>query len=133
MSVQKTGRVEGKVAIITGAASGIGRAAAILFAREGAKLALADMQEGALEETLTLVKAEGAEAVIRKTNVDEESDVQALIDLAVKSFGRIDIICNNAGIIGQYCGPEEWEGEDWQRVYAVNVLGSVYTIKHAAK
>ena len=133
MNQNSNGRLKNKVAIITGAASGIGRATAVLFAREGAALVLADMQESALEETLTLVKAQGGQGVARKTNVAVEAEVKGLVDLAVETFGRVDIVCNNAGITGQYCGPEEWDGEDWQRVYAVNVLGAVYMIKHASK
>jgi meso-butanediol dehydrogenase / (S,S)-butanediol dehydrogenase / diacetyl reductase len=132
MSHQKVGRLEGKVAVITGAASGIGRAAAVLFAREGAQLALADMQPAALEETLNLVRTESTKAVALKTDVAVESDVRALIDLTVQTYGRIDIVCNNAGITGKYGGPDDWEGEDWQRVYAVNMLGAVYMTKHAA-
>ena len=133
MSQNSNGRLKGKVAIITGAASGIGRAAAVLFAREGASLVLADMQKDKLEETLAMVKSDGGQGVARKTNVAVEEEVKGLVDLAVETFGRIDIVCNNAGITGQYTGPEEWDGEDWQSVYAVNVLGGVYMIKHAAK
>ncbi|MCJ8500252.1 SDR family NAD(P)-dependent oxidoreductase [Desulfatitalea alkaliphila] len=132
MSQNSTGRLKAKTAIITGAASGIGRAAAILFAREGANLVLADMQAPALAETLAMVKDNGAQGVTRITNVADEQEVKALIALALESYGQIDIVCNNAGITGQYVGPEEWEGEDWLRVYSVNVLGAVYTIKHAA-
>jgi meso-butanediol dehydrogenase / (S,S)-butanediol dehydrogenase / diacetyl reductase len=133
MSQTRAGRLKDKVAIITGAASGIGRATAVLFAREGATVVIADMQENALEETLAMVKDAGGPGVAQKTNVAVEAEVQTLVDLAIGTFGRLDIVCNNAGITGQYCGPEEWDGEDWQRVYAVNVLGAVFMIKHAAK
>lgn len=133
MSQNSTGRLAGKVAIITGAASGIGRAAAVLFAREGAALALADMQQEALEETLKMVKEAGGKGVSRVTNVAVEDEVEALVALAVETYGRLDILCNNAGITGQLQGPEQWECEEWQNVYAVNVLGAVYAIKHAAK
>ncbi|RJQ68226.1 MAG: SDR family oxidoreductase [Desulfobacteraceae bacterium] len=133
MSKNRTGRVEGRIAIITGAASGIGRAAAILFAREGAKLALADLQESALQETLELAQAEGAEVIAQKTNVAVENEIKALVDLTLKTYGRLDIVCNNAGITGKYGGPQDWEGEDWQRVYSVNMLGAVFMTKHAAK
>ncbi len=128
----KKGRVQDKVAIITGAASGIGRAASIIFAREGAKLVLADMQEQALNETLGLVKKEGGDAVAKKTNVAVEQDIIDLIALAMKTYSRVDIICNNAGITGSYAGPEQQEGKDWIKVYEVNVLGAVYTTKHIA-
>jgi NAD(P)-dependent dehydrogenase (short-subunit alcohol dehydrogenase family) len=133
MSQTRAGRLKEKVAIITGAASGIGRATAVLFAREGATVVIADMQEKALDETLAMVKEAGGAGVAQKTNVAVESEVQALVDLAVSTYGRLDVVCNNAGITGQYCGPEEWDGEDWQRVYAVNVLGAVFMTKHATK
>src|SRR4030042_4502253 len=126
------GRVEGKVAIITGAASGIGRAAAIIFAKEGAKLVLADMQEQALNETLAIVKKEGGDAVAKKTNVAVEQDIIELISLAMKIYSHVDIVCNNAGITGSYAGPEQQDGKDWIKVYEVNVLGAVYTTKHVA-
>jgi meso-butanediol dehydrogenase / (S,S)-butanediol dehydrogenase / diacetyl reductase len=132
MSQNRAGRLEGKVAVITGAASGIGRAAAVLFAREGAKTALGDLQENTLSETLELARAEGGEVVCLKTNVAVEADIKALVDLAVHTYGRIDIVINNAGITGKHGGPEDWDGEDWQSVYAVNVLGAVYMTKHAA-
>jgi meso-butanediol dehydrogenase / (S,S)-butanediol dehydrogenase / diacetyl reductase len=132
MAQNKIGRLAQKTAVITGAASGIGRATALLFAREGASVVLADMQTGALEETLQRVKAAGGQGVARTTNVAVESDVQGLVALALSTYGRIDIVCNNAGITGKYGGPEDWDGEDWQRVYAVNVLGAVYTTKHVA-
>ncbi len=127
------GRLEGKVAVITGAADGIGRATAVLFAREGAKLVLADINEKGLEETVTLAREESETVIGKPTNVSKESDVEALINLAVRTYGQIDILCNNAGITGQFLGLEQEEGSDWQNVYAVNVLGAVYAIKHAAK
>jgi len=133
MSQTRAGRLKDKVAIITGAASGIGRATAVLFAREGAAVVIADMQEKALEETLAMVKEAGGAAVAQKTNVAVEAEVQALVELAIGTYGRLDIVCNNAGITGNYGGPEDWTGEDWQRVYAVNVLGAVFMTKHAAK
>lgn len=126
-------RLEGKVAVITGAADGIGRATAILFAREGAKLVLADINEKGLEETVNLAKENTNDIAGKPTDVAKESDVEALINLAVQTYGRIDILCNNAGITGQFLGLEQEEGSDWLNVYAVNVLGAVYAVKHAAK
>ena len=133
MKKSGTGRLDGKVAVITGSADGIGRATAVLFAREGAKLVLADINEKGLEETLTLVDNEKGAVVSKPTDVSKESDVEALINLAVQTYGQIDILCNNAGITGQFLGLEQEDGADWQNVYAVNVLGAVYAIKHAAK
>lgn len=127
------GRLEGKVAVITGAASGIGRATAIRFAREGAKLVLADWDEQRLKETLDLVRQEDGQAVMQRTNVAVEEEVRGVIDLAFNTYSVIDIVCNNAGITGQFTGLEDQDGEDWQKVYSVNVLSAVYTTKHVAK
>lgn len=133
MKIDKKGRLNGKVAIITGAASGIGRATAILFAREGAKLVLADRYEEGLKETLELAKREGGEAIIKRTNVAIEEEVKELIEWALRAYSCIDIVCNNAGITGQIANLEEQAGDDWRKVYEVNVLGAVFTTKHVAK
>jgi len=131
--MKQIGRLEGKTAIITGAASGIGRATAILFAREGARLALADLNEEWLEETLSLVKREGDEAIAKKTNVGVEEEFKELIDLALKTYSRIDILCNNAGIAGELMDLEDQDGDDWRRVFQVNVMGAVFGIKNVAR
>jgi len=133
MKIDKKGRLNGKVAIITGAASGIGRATAILFAREGAKLVLADRYEEGLKETLELAKRGGGEAIIKRTNVAMEEEVKELIEWALRAYSCIDIVCNNAGITGQIANLEEQAGDDWRKVYEVNVLGAVFTTKHVAK
>jgi meso-butanediol dehydrogenase/(S,S)-butanediol dehydrogenase/diacetyl reductase len=133
MKSDKKGRLNEKVAIITGAASGIGRAAATLFAREGAKLVLADVDEKGLKETLELVRREGGEAITKRTNVAIEEEVKGLIDLALRTYSQIDILCNNAGITGQISNLEEQVGDDWRKVYEVNVLGAVFATKHVAK
>ena len=129
----KTGRLEGKVAVITGAADGIGRATAILFAREGAKLVLADVNEQGLRESLSLVIKEGGEAIIRRTDVSVEGEVKNLVDLALQTYTRVDILCNNAGIVGGLANLESQDRDDWQKVYAVNVLGAVFATKYLAK
>jgi meso-butanediol dehydrogenase/(S,S)-butanediol dehydrogenase/diacetyl reductase len=133
MKVGKKGRLDGKVAIITGAASGIGRAAAILFAREGAKLVLADIQEEGLTETLNLVKKEDGVAIAKKTNVAIEEEVKALISLALQTYSRIDILCNNAGIAGAIVDLDEQSVDDWRGVYEVNLMGAVFATKHVAR
>jgi NAD(P)-dependent dehydrogenase (short-subunit alcohol dehydrogenase family) len=126
-------RIEGKVAVITGAASGIGRATAILFAREGARLVLADWHEKGLRETLDLVLKEGGEAVAQRTNVAIEEEVRKLIEVALRNYTVIDIVCNNAGITGKVAPLGEQDGEDWHKVYEVNVLGAVFTTKYVAE
>jgi NAD(P)-dependent dehydrogenase (short-subunit alcohol dehydrogenase family) len=131
--MERIGRLDGKVAIITGAADGIGRATAILFAKEGAKLVLADIREEGAKKTCDLICDQGGDAVWQKTDVGNEGEVKALIDLALRKYSQIDILCNNAGITGLIGSLENQEEEDWHRVYSVNVLGAVFAVKHAAK
>ena len=132
MKMENNRRIEGKVAVITGAASGIGRATAILFAREGARLVLADWHEKGLRETLDIVLKEGGEAVTQRTNVAIEEEVRKLIEAALRNYTVIDIVCNNAGITGKVAPLGEQDGEDWHKVYGVNVLGAVFTTKYVA-
>jgi meso-butanediol dehydrogenase/(S,S)-butanediol dehydrogenase/diacetyl reductase len=126
------GRLEGKVAVITGAANGIGRATAVLFAAEGAKLVLADINEEGLKETLDRVQKEGGEVTGQKTNVSVEEEVKALVDLALRTYSQIDVLCNNAGIGGDMAKLESENEETWRKVYGVNVLGAVFASKHVA-
>lgn len=126
------GRLEGKTAIITGAASGIGRATAILFAREGCQLALADMISGESDQTKDLVSRAGGRALVQETDVSDEDQVKALVEVALAAYGQVDILCNNAGVVGQLAGPVEQDAGDWRRVFEVNVLGAVYGVKHLA-
>ncbi|MBN1663220.1 MAG: SDR family oxidoreductase [Deltaproteobacteria bacterium] len=125
--MERAGRLEGKVAVITGAANGIGRATAVLFAREGARMALADVNEEGLKETYDLVKKEKGEAFMKRVDVSIEQDVRELMERTLNTFGQIDILCNNAGI-GGGIGTDE---QVWKRVYDVNVLSAVYGIKYA--
>lgn len=127
------GRLAGKVAVITGAASGIGRATAALFAREGAKLILADVNEDGLNETAELIKSEGGTVVVQKTNVAVEEEVRRLIDLALATYSQVDILCNNAGISSGYPSVEDEAAEEWHRIFGVNLMGAVYATKHIAR
>jgi len=127
------GRLEGKVAIITGAASGIGKATALLFARGGAKLILADVSEEQLKDVVDQIVREGGAAVMRKTNVADEEEVIKLVALALDTYTQIDILCNNAGITGGYPSVEDEDAEQWRRVLDVNLMGAVYGTKHVAR
>lgn len=120
------------MAIITGAANGIGRATAKLFAAEGARLVLADINQDGLNETLDMVHKEGGDAIGQPTDVSVEAEVKALIDLALETYSEIDILCNNAGIGGDLAKLETENEETWQKVFGVNVLGAVFGSKHVA-
>src|SRR5581483_658575 len=117
------GILEGKVALITGASSGIGRATAKIFAREGARMVLADVAEAGGQETLQSVKETGAEALFVKTDVSKSQDVDAMVAKAVEAYGRLDCAFNNAGIGGPGVLTHEYSEEAWNRVLAVNLTG----------
>ncbi len=125
-----SGRLSNKSAIITGASSGIGRAAALLFAREGARLVLADINEDLLAGVQDEIAASGGTAIARKTDVASEDDVKGLISFALEAFTDIDILVNNAGIPGRLDALENQSSEEWHRVFDVNVMGPVYAVKH---
>jgi NAD(P)-dependent dehydrogenase (short-subunit alcohol dehydrogenase family) len=117
------GILEGKVSLITGAGSGIGRATSKIFAREGAKLILADVVESGGQETLRMVKDAGVDAIFVKTDVSRAAEVDALIGSAVSTFGRLDCAFNNAGIGGAGRLTHEYSEEEWNRVIAINLTG----------
>ena len=117
------GILDGKIALLTGAASGIGRATAKIFAREGAKLVLADIVEAGGLETLQMVKEMGAEAIFVKTDVSKSQDVNAVVAKTVETYGRLDCAFNNAGIGGRGALTHEYTEEEWNRVLAVNLTG----------
>jgi NAD(P)-dependent dehydrogenase (short-subunit alcohol dehydrogenase family) len=123
------GRISEKVAIITGAADGIGRATAKLFAKEGAKIVIADIHEEKLKEVADEIEKEKGAVCYRKTDVSQEGEIKDLVKLALDTYSQIDILCNNAGTGGDGASIDQQNGETWQRVYAVNVLGAVYAVK----
>jgi NAD(P)-dependent dehydrogenase (short-subunit alcohol dehydrogenase family) len=106
------GRLLEKVTIITGAASGQGRAAAQMFAAEGARLVLSDLDRAGLDETAALVRARGQEALLHGGDLAEEATAQALVDLAVGRYGRLDVMYNNAGRV-RFSPVHETSLEDW--------------------
>ena len=115
--------LEGKSAIITGAGSGIGRAAAIVFAREGARVIVADVAEQGGRETVEMIRAKGGEAQFQRCDVARGNDVDALIAVAVKAYGRLDCAFNNAGIGGAQRKTADYDEEEWDRIMAVNLKG----------
>jgi NAD(P)-dependent dehydrogenase (short-subunit alcohol dehydrogenase family) len=124
------GRLEGKSVIITGAGSGIGRAAALLFAKEGARLVAVDRTEGVKDVVDEVRKAGGtADAVI--ADAGSEKDVIAFIDKALSAYGRLDAIWANAGISGGLVPLAEQTVEHWQEILRINLIGPFLAIKHA--
>ena len=124
------GRLEGKVAIITGAASGIGEAASILFSREGANVVMADLNEEGLESVKSRIVEQGGTAIAKQADVSDESQVKGLIAYTLDNYQAADILCNNAGIVGDISTLEQQDGGIWQKVYGVNVLAAVYATKY---
>ncbi len=124
------GRMEGKSVIITGAGSGIGRAASLLFTREGAKLIAVDRTEG-VKETVEQVKKAGGHAHAVVADAGSEADVKAFIDEAISKHGRLDAIWANAGISGGLVALGEQTVEQWQEILRINLIGPFLAIKYA--
>ena len=124
-------RLKQKVAIITGAASGIGRASAILFAKEGARVVVSDIDDAGGQETVKQIGSNGGDAVYVHADVSVAVDVQRMIQAAVETFGRLDILFNNAGYYLWPHNLEETTEEEWDRTYAVNVKGVFWGAKFA--
>ena len=119
---------EGKVVIVTGASGGIGRASAVRFAQRGARLVLADVSVGGLNETKEMI---GAGAVVQRTDVADYDACQDMVKAALDSFGRVDVLFNNAGISGVRALTGEQSPEDWRRVIDVNLNGVFYCTRAA--
>lgn len=124
------GRLDGKVAFITGGASGMGRASSRLFAAEGAKVVVADVQEAAGQAVVDEIAAAGGTAVFQRTDVTREAEVVALVARAEEEFGALHIAYHNAGIGGPY-GIEGVPVEEFDRLWQVLLRGAILTAKHA--
>jgi NAD(P)-dependent dehydrogenase (short-subunit alcohol dehydrogenase family) len=125
-------RLKGKVAIITGAGSGIGRASALLFAAEGARLVLGD-KNPSVDETAAQVLAAGGAALAQQMDAGEEADVAALVAAALRTHGQLDIAFANAGISGGIAGIFDLTPQAWAEILRVNLIGPWLMVKHAGK
>jgi NAD(P)-dependent dehydrogenase (short-subunit alcohol dehydrogenase family) len=130
-----SGILEGKSALITGGGGGIGRATALAFAREGARLAVADFNEAAAQETVALVNAAGGQAMTLTGDVTDSATVKAMVASVVAAYGRLDCAFNNAGIAGFQVDASgkrthEWADESFDRMIGVNLKGVWLCMKH---
>ena len=118
-----SGRFQGKVALVTGGNSGIGRATAQAFAREGAKVVIAARRASEGDETVGMINQANGEAIFVKTDVSKASDVEALMQKTVETYGRLDCAFNNAGVYGIEVPVHEYTEEDWEYVMDINLKG----------
>jgi NAD(P)-dependent dehydrogenase (short-subunit alcohol dehydrogenase family) len=124
-------RLSNKVALITGAGSGIGRESALLFAKEGAKVVVVDINSAAGQETISLIKAAGGEAAFTATDVSKAVEARAMIEFAEKNFGKLNVLFNNAGIFPDKDGSVlETDEEVWDLVMNVNLKGVFFGCKY---
>ena len=124
------GRLEAKVALVTGGSSGIGRASSLAFAREGAKVIIADVDVEGGEETARLVKAAGSEAIFVRADVSKVTEVEALVAKAVAAYGRLDCAHNNAGINGLRAPIADCTEKNWDSVIGINLKGIWLCMKY---
>ena len=133
MNASSTGNLQlmlGKVAIVTGGASGIGRATAIAFARDGAKVVIGDIDAAGCENTVTAIKEKGGEAIYLRADMTKSVDIQALVKRAVSEYGGLDCAFNNAGLVGSVAGIVDTPEEDWNHVVATNLTGVWLCMKY---
>lgn len=120
---------EGKVAFVTGAGSGIGRAAALVFAREGASVAISDIHKGRAEQTAHMVEERGGKALAMPCDVSRDDDVRAAVEKTVQAFGRLDSAFNNAGVEEKSSMTADVTVEEWDRILAINLRGVFLCMK----
>jgi NAD(P)-dependent dehydrogenase (short-subunit alcohol dehydrogenase family) len=125
------GKLDGKVAVITGAASGMGRATALLFAKEGAAVVLTDLNSQGGETAVAECAAAGGRAVFQRTDVTSEADIAAAVDRAVKEYGRLDIMYNNAGVAGAVGPIEKVAAADFDKTIAILLRAAFLGMKYS--
>jgi len=116
-------RLDGKIALVTGGSSGIGRAAALAFAREGAKVVVVDILVEGSEETIKMIRGVGGEAIFVKADVSRSDEVEAMVSRTVEVYGRLDCAFNNAGIGGGRAPTAKTTEEEWDRIININLKG----------
>tara|TARA_R110000868_G_scaffold181050_10_gene421841 strand:- start:23 stop:814 length:792 start_codon:yes stop_codon:yes gene_type:complete len=126
------GRLSGKRAIITGAGSGIGRASALLFAAEGAKLVIVDRVEDAVDETAKMVRDAGGTVTSIAADAGDEEAVKGIVDHCVKQYGGVDVVFANAGISGGWVMLEDQTPDYWAEILRINLIGPFLMVKHAS-
>ncbi len=124
------GQFQGKVAIVTGGASGIGAACAITLAQGGAKLVVADLNDELGNSVVSEITANGGDAIYTRTDVGQPADVEAMVDAAIQSFGRLDIAVNNAGIGGESNPTGAYSIEGWRKVIDINLNSVFYCMRY---
>ena len=130
MATEEGGSYSGKVAFVTGAAGGIGRAAALAFAREGASVAVSDVSEQNVRETARIIEESGGRALAVGCDVTRTEDVKAALGKTVDAFGRLDVAFNNAGVENEVKPMAEVTEEEWDRILAVNLQGVFLCMKY---
>jgi NAD(P)-dependent dehydrogenase (short-subunit alcohol dehydrogenase family) len=125
-----TTELEGKVGLVTGGTSGIGRDAAVLFAKAGAKVVVSGRREKEGKETIDLIRAAGGDGLFVKSDVSRDAEVAALVQKTVEKFGRLDVAFNNAGIEGAWIPITEQSEEDWDRTIDINLKGVWLCLKY---
>jgi NAD(P)-dependent dehydrogenase (short-subunit alcohol dehydrogenase family) len=130
MAKNQNGSFAGKVAFVTGAASGIGRAAALAFAREGTSVVVADVSEHGNQETARMIEEQGGRALAVRCDVTRAEDVKAALDKTVEAFGRLDFAFNNAGIEPRKSAPTAEYEEEWNRIINIDLRGVFLCMKH---
>ena len=125
-----TGKIEGKVALVTGGGSGLGQATALAFAKHGAKVVVADINVEGGNETIRLIKEAGGDAIFVKCDVSKAIEVETMVNKAVETYGRLDYAFNNAGIAGPFSPLADYPEEMWNHVLNINLTGVWLCMKY---